>query len=157
MKIWMTILAALVLFCTGAVSGGLAVKLYEVHHRARLAKATMNSGPGWSQRADLLKRLERHITLTPAQHQQIEQILSDSQNRMKAIWSRVSPEAREEYKTTNQRILSILTEDQGKVFEEMVHNRVGRKDRPAENKRGQGSARTNASLTPMTPLTPAKP
>jgi hypothetical protein len=153
----MTILAAVVLFCTGAVSGGLAVKLYEDHHRAHMLKATMSSGPGWNQRADLLKRLEKHIALTPAQHEQIEQILSDSQNRMKAIWSRVAPEAREEYKTTNQRILAQLNPDQRKVFEDLIHNRVGRKDRPIENKDGQAPGRTNAPLTPMTPLTPVKP
>ena len=153
----MTIFAAVVLFCTGAVSGGLAVKLYEDHHRVHMAKATMNSGPGWNQRADLLKRLERHIALTPAQHQQIEQILSDSQNRMKAIWSHVAPEAREEYNATNQRILAQLTDEQKKVFEELIHNRPGRKDRAQPNKDAQAPFHTNAPLTPMTPMTPAKP
>jgi len=145
-KIWMTILAAVVLFCTGAVSGGLAVKLYEDHHRARAAKASMNSGPGWNQRADLLKRLERHIALTPAQHQEIEQILSESQNRVKAIWSRVAPEAREEYKTTNQRILAQLNEDQKKVFEELIHGRAERKDRTNGGKTGEGTFHTNKAV-----------
>jgi len=156
----MTILAAVVIFCTGAVSGGLAVKLYADHHRARTAKATMNSGPGWSQRADLLKRLERHMTLTPAQHEQIEQILGDSQNRMKAIWSRVAPEAREEYKATNQRILAQLNGDQQKIFEELIHNRSGRKDRSQPNMDGQAPSRANtagAPVSPNAPKTPAKP
>jgi DNA-binding MarR family transcriptional regulator len=150
----MTLLAAMVIFCTGALSGGLAVRLYDAHHRAHMVRATISSGPGWNQRADLLKRLEKHIALTPAQHEQIEQILSDSQNRMKAIWSRVSPEAREEYKTTNQRIIAILTEDQRKVFEELTRTRAVRKDHPAENKDGKASFHTNASLTPMTPVKP---
>lgn len=143
MKVWMTILAAVVLFCTGAVSGGLAVKLYENHHNARLLKASMSSGPGWSQRADLLKRLERHITLTPEQHEQIEKILAESQNRMKAIWSRVSPEAHEEYKTTNQRILAQLTDDQRKVFEELIHARSNNKERRAVGKKSDGPIRAN--------------
>lgn len=139
----MTILAAVVIFCTGAVSGGLAVRLYENHHNARILKASMSSGPGWNQRADLLRRFERHITLTPEQHEQIEKILADSQNRMKAIWNRVSPEAREEYKATNQRILAQLTEDQRKVFEELIHARSNGKERRAVNKKGDGSVRTN--------------
>jgi hypothetical protein len=141
----MTILAAMVIFCTGAVSGGLAVKLYDAHYRAHMVRATISSGPGWNQRADLLKRLEKHIALTPAQHEQIEQILSDSQNRMKAIWSRVAPEAREEYKTTNQRILAQLNEEQRKVFEDLIHARVGRKDRPMENKDGKAPFRANTA------------
>jgi len=115
-KAWKVFLAVLVIFSAGAVTGGLSVKLYEKAYRQ---PQFLSSGPGGPQRLELLHRLERQLTLTPHQREQIETILRDSQIRMKALWKPLEPQAQTEYRLVHERILDELTPAQKEQFEQL--------------------------------------
>lgn len=118
MNIWKAILAALVIFAAGAVTGSLAVKLLQDQPRVQ------NNRPdrpdfGQNRRRDYLSRLDRELQLTPGQHQRIEKILSESQDRMRKLWLTIDPKAKEDIKITHERIREVLTPDQQQRFEEL--------------------------------------
>lgn len=151
MKIWKVILATLVIFGTGVITGGLLVGIadgarerrhhwFEIH-TARLLQtvvsAPTNAMPEATNRLplplanpprrvfpkDFLERLDRELKLTAEQHQQIDQILDDGQKRAKEIWDRVTPELRTQMKLSRDKIRDLLTPDQKARFEELMKAR----------------------------------
>ncbi len=118
MNIWKAILAALVIFFAGAVTGSLAVKLLQNQPRVQSNRPD-RPDPGLNRRRDYLSRLDRELELTPVQHQRIEKILSDSQDRMRKLWLTIDPKAKEDIKVTHERIREVLTPEQQRRFEEM--------------------------------------
>ena len=148
MKAWKVFLAVLVIFSAGAVTGGLSVKLYE---KANLQPPRFSGGPAGIQRLELLHRLERQLDLTPHQREQIETILRDSQNRMKALWKPLEPQAQTEYRLVHERILDELTPAQKEQFERLSRDpnrrwrgsvsREGGTNRPGPARREGGTNR----------------
>ena len=157
MKAWKVILAVIVIFCAGAVTGGLTIKV--VQNRARATPAPTRMAihePGWMQRFEFLKRLQRQLDLAPQQRERIEALLSESQERMKAIWEPLAPQAQAEFKNVREAILKELTPAQKQKFEELSklrsqHNR----ERPEANdpakkreRRAPEHSDTNTSTAP---------
>jgi len=161
-KIWKIILATLVIFGMGVITGGLLVGIADgvrerrqhlfAIHNARLQQATPN-GPatsntpherdprltlplGLSPRRqfpkDFLERLDRELKLTPEQHKQIDQVLDEGQKRTKEIWDRIAPEVRQEMKNSREQILNLLTSEQKTRFEELMKPRPNKPAREAQ-------------------------
>lgn len=149
MKIWKVILATLVIFATGVITGGLLVGIADGvrerrHHwfQTHAAKthptapASVTNEPparltlpiGVPARRqfpkDFLERLDRELKLTPEQHRQIDQVLDEGQKRTKEIWDRIAPEVREEMKKSRAQILDLLTPEQKSRFEELMKPRA---------------------------------
>lgn len=116
-RIWKVILAALVIFGAGAVTGGMLVSL-----KSRPANRP-NKPPQFSgvprQRGEFIYRLQRELDLTPPQRAKIDQILHESNDRTKQIWE----SAREEQRKVKVSIRETLTEEQQKKFDDVFKPR----------------------------------
>ncbi len=128
MKAWRVILAAVVIFAAGVVTGGLAV------HLKQAKRAPQNVSAGFSrQRGEVLDRMQRRLYLTPEQRQRIEGILRDSNARMNGLWDTIAPRARDEQNRVNDLIRAELRDDQREKFEQMLKSHRG--NRSADTKR----------------------
>ena len=175
MKIWKVILATLVIFGMGVITGGLLVGIsdgvrerrqhwLESHkfkfQQAQIAavgktnrepsRLTMPSGvPNRRQfPKDFLDRLNRELKLTPDQHQQIDQVLDNGQKRTKELWDRIATEVHEEMKNSQEKILKLLTPEQKSRFEELM--------KPRQNKIANQSPKPGTE-TPATNSQPPTP
>lgn len=111
MKVWKVILAAVVIFCAGVVTGGLTVK-FEL--RPSLTPKPSSSLSGQRPRGDLATRMQRELSLTPSQRVQVDSLLGESKERTKKIWE----SANEEHRKVQENVRAVLTPDQQKKFEE---------------------------------------
>jgi len=149
---WKPILAALLIFCAGTVTGTLLTRLYQSPRRPAPSRAALPPGPGMAQRMDYLRRIERQLNLKSTQRQRIEQVLRESQERMRKLWEPVMPLAHEELQAAEQRIRAELTPAQARKFDELSRGRAARKSegastRGAKRERG-GPAPSNRVVPP---------
>jgi hypothetical protein len=134
-KPWKAIAAALVIFAAGLVTG-LAVA------RTLAEKSITHAAPPppaqrGDRRKEYLAKLDRELHLTAEQHQQAEQLLTASQERIKKNWEEVHPKMREEYQRTREEINKLLTPEQQELYKAMRARR--------EHKDGTGRKHTNES------------
>lgn len=136
MSTWKPILAALVIFAAGVVTGGLTVKLRRLPTPPQPGQRVSDARPWPAQRwdgqiRDLSKRMEKHLDLTPEQRDRVESIVRDTQKRMKSILDEVAPGTRDEFRQMRQRIREELTPEQRKKFEELFKERRLEKSTPS--------------------------
>jgi hypothetical protein len=108
---WRVILAAAVIFLAGAGTGAVVVRTYA----PRIVKRTHISPPlpiGEDRRREYVEKLNRELQLTAEQRAQAEQILVESQERMKTIWDPIAGDVKDEYRRTRKEIWEILTPEQ---------------------------------------------
>ena len=124
MNTWKVILATMVIFGTGVVTGGLLVR--HVDHRDRraprypgAARPAQPTAAG-AMRFEFLRRMERELNLTPAQREPIDKILKDGQERMKKLMDTVEPRRREEFKRTMDEFRAVLTPEQQQRLDDLV-------------------------------------
>ena len=148
MNTWKIILATLVIFAAGVVTGGLLVSYADRVPLPPIANSPPwfresgrpQTGPGTTARPpvlpggvpqflrkEFLERLEREVDLTPEQRQRIEQIIREGQERNRQLWERVSPELRKEIANTRRQIQSVLRPDQRARFDELMKQRPPRR------------------------------
>ena len=159
MNTWKVILATMVIFGTGVVTGGLVVR-HAAHGRDRHpqhpASAVHPAQPtaAGAMRIEFLRRMERELDLTPEQREPIDKVLKEGQERMQKLMEAVEPRRREEFKKTIEEFRAVLTPAQQKRFDELVKQqqraREQRKaapprERPPESPRpGNPAAATNS-------------
>ena len=138
MKMWKPILAALVIFTAGVVTGGLTLDLKRptwkqtAGQRPEAGRKPYVSGRWDIQLRDILKRMEEQLNLTPDQRVRVTGIVRETQGRMKALWEDIAPKTREEMKQMRERIRAELSLEQRKRFEEIFKQRAERSHtRPA--------------------------
>jgi hypothetical protein len=127
---WKVILATMVIFGTGVLTGGLLVKNAMGPNRLRnprnVAIAATNNQPNLApmqlQRMDFLLRVRNELNLSPEQHTRIEQIIRDGQERSRKLWEGVAPQMREELKSVHEKIRAELTPEQRRRFEQLLRN-----------------------------------
>jgi Spy/CpxP family protein refolding chaperone len=144
---WKVILATMVIFGTGVVTGGLLVRYAEGGHDRRPQRSggsahAAQSSPAGAMRIDFLRRMERELDLTPAQRDPIDKILKDSQERMKKLMETVEPHRREEFKKTLEEFRAVLTPEQRQRLDALLKQQQQRsreqrkgappKDRPLQ-------------------------
>lgn len=113
-KRWQAIFAAVVLFLTGAVSGGLATKLYLLKTSKPASRPAPASpqAPWAAQRMDFLRRVSSRLDLTPDQKARLDKIIEASQERMRELWEPVAPQAQAEFQQVRTQMEALLTEPQ---------------------------------------------
>lgn len=130
MSPWKVILATLVIFIAGLVTGAVGVK-----------KILKPPGPGnrgyepmqpWMLRENFRAELDRRLDLSPEQNARIERAMHEGQERVKEIWSLVGPEMQAELRAVREEIRRELTPDQRRRFDELMRDR---KMRPMEMER----------------------
>jgi Spy/CpxP family protein refolding chaperone len=127
LNIWKVILATMAIFVTGLITGA-----FLVWHSERLfstpaqhPSSAPHPGPvvsPYGLRLDLLRRMQRDLNLTIDQHEQIDKILKDSQERSKKIMEPVAPQIREELAKTREEFRKVLTPEQRAKFEDLLQH-----------------------------------
>jgi Spy/CpxP family protein refolding chaperone len=126
---WKPILAALLIFAAGVVTGGLTVRLKSQAPNRPDRLPTQGSDRIWPARRaeadvrDLSQRLQGRLKLTPHQRERIEGIVKESRERMRSIAEDMAPKTREEFRQMRERIREELTPEQRKDFEEVFRQR----------------------------------
>ena len=136
MKIWKVILAVMVIFGAGVVTGGMVARARntEVSH----APNTVSSGPPlpgpWRQpRLEFVQKVRHQLNLSADQSAQVDKIMQESHDRMVRLWEPIAPHAREETRIVREQIQAILTPDQKPKFEEICKPHRPRDNRNREN------------------------
>ena len=140
MKEWKVILATLVIFGTGVVTGGLLVHLTSQKQGRPKLPPLIGSGPVQNQkdirglvheqRYEYMRRLAHALELTPEQAGKVDKFLTDSQQRTKTLWEPMQGKLNEEVRKTLEQIRDVLSPDQRKKFDEMNKQQRPRKDAP---------------------------
>jgi len=150
---WKIALATAVIFAAGVVTGGVLVGR-SLRHQARLARAhepfrppTESPAPPllpppaeWprrpgpelqrrleQRRTDFLLRAARELNLRPEQRARIEQIIRESQERIRELWDSVQPQIQRELAEARERIRQELTPEQRRAFERLLRRENGRR------------------------------
>jgi Spy/CpxP family protein refolding chaperone len=130
-KEWKVILATLVIFGAGVVTGGLLV--HQTQRPAGRPFPVFGGGqlqpgqpgqfgqrvPPNEQRTEFLRHITRQLELTPEQREKVEAIIRDSQQRTKNLWEPVAAKMGAELRKTDDRIREVLTPEQRQKFDEM--------------------------------------
>jgi Spy/CpxP family protein refolding chaperone len=164
-KTWNVILATLVIFVAGIITGaGLVMFAGARHNHPRrlpappapeAVAAPATNAParlvlpfGISAKRptpkDFLSRLDSELKLTPDQYAQIEKILTDGQQRAAQLWQTIAPQIRDDMKSAREQIRQTLKPEQRARFEELMKFRPSK---PAENPPAAGAA-SNAPAAP---------
>ena len=116
MNPWKFILATVLIYGTGVVTGALVTTLVERPHRAA-AKPAQQLNYSQIQRAEFLGRLQKQLDLTPEQHDRIGHLLRDSNQRTKPYWDPVAAKMKEEVRAVTEKIRAELTPEQSIKFD----------------------------------------
>jgi len=128
---WKIILASVVIFGCGVVTGGLLVNYVERAHPEihRPAAAAHRDRPGSQElpvprpqmlNQQFVEQLDVALHLTPEQRQKISKIIADGQERNRDLWKLVSPQFRGVMQDVHQRIRTVLTPEQREQFGELM-------------------------------------
>ena len=123
-KISLVVLATVVIFATGVVTGGLLVR--------RTAKVEV-SQPFWN-RFEMTRRAVDHLRdLTPEQRVRIDAIVRDNQELIAYYFRILEPDVQQVFRRMREGIRDELTPEQRRRFEELSRNRLPRSgDRRAQ-------------------------
>jgi hypothetical protein len=136
---WKVILATMVIFGTGVVTGGLLVRHAEGMRVPRPARNPMVNRPAQpvsagGMRLDFLRRAGRELELTPEQHERVDKILKESQERTKKV---MAPYVREELQRTKEEFREALTPEQRPRFDQLLKQQQQQQQRAREQRRPQ--------------------
>lgn len=141
MNSWKVILATLIIFGAGVVTGGLLVSYADrVSHVNSITASTIPPAkpspnpqailtPWQLRNRELLRRMDRDLGLTPEQHRQIEKYIVDSAQRTESLWKPILPQMRKETQRLHHEIRDELTLDQQKKFDEFYKGHAGQNNR----------------------------
>lgn len=159
MNSWKVILAAAVIFGAGILTGGVIINFVEHSHSApnQISSADSNSRPGERDprgqdlprphspemmSRQFLKQLDTSLQLTAEQHDAIEKILAEGQEKNRRLWTNIAPDVRRVMQEVRQNIRAQLTPEQLKQFEAMMK-------RPPRKSQSTNAAPASVSETNM--------
>lgn len=137
MSNWKPILAALVIFAAGFITGGLtwgghrpgAIEARQISRDDPRGRKPERSKDRHLR--DLCGRLQDELRLTPAQRERIEEIVRLAHERVKTVADKMGPLMHAEFKQMELEILNELTADQALKFQAIIRER--------ESKFGRGN------------------
>jgi hypothetical protein len=138
---WKAILATMLIFGTGVVTGGLLVN-FSLHSRVRNQPGKTVAAPALpgAIRIEFLKRVERELELRPQQREQIDKILAASQERNRRLMQPLMPQFRAEYESTSREIRAALDPAQAERFDELLkHQQRPMQEKRARDQRAKGT------------------
>lgn len=143
MNTWKVILATLVLYGAGVVTGGLLVHYSaqgKLGHTPRITNGTRSvpSSAG-GIRFEFLRRMGRDLDLTPEQRERIDKILKESQEQTRKA-------VHDEFQRTKAAFREVLNPQQQAKFDELLKH----SQRARESKRSPGSGERVPAPLPAT-------
>jgi len=159
---WKVILATIIIFGAGVVTGGLLVRntaLTQIPQPPPVAPANrvFLPAPAGVVRVEFLRRAERELNLTRDQREQIDKLISASQERTKKLMEPVTPKIREELQQTKDQFLAVLTPEQRARFEELLKQQQRQQQRLREQHRPNPRPPASSSLPNPTGQPSSKP
>jgi len=178
---WKVAAATLVIFLAGILTGATLVRFAQVGPRPwRIQRPAVNDSgqprlgtpanpnqpneprpPGAGTSATgLLSRefvqiLERQLQLTSDQRERIGKIMSEGQERVRDLRSRIEPELKKELQQTREQIRAVLTPEQREQFEQMMKRTPRRNERNELS--GQPERRLREQREPRDQQAPPSP
>lgn len=130
MSPWKVILATIVIFAAGVITGGVLVNRLQRPERPgplpQLARPPQEMMPTpWFARREFLDRMDHQLNLSREQYDRIAGILQQSQERTRKIMRSVGPEIQDELRQVRREIRAELNPEQAKRFED-VQREIGR-------------------------------
>ncbi len=148
MNSWKVILATMVIFGTGVVTGGLLVRhsVRPLPQRIPVAvRPVVAQSPG-GMRIEFLRRIQRDLDLTPEQRERVDRILKESQDRSKKIMEPVAGDLRQEIQRTKEEFRQSLRPEQRARFDELLkHPQRPRQPQHPGNPAGAGATQATNS------------
>ena len=176
MNTWKVILATLVIFGAGVVTGALVVKQ---SHRAPWRSAFLSGsqpkpqpsqpgeisprgtnrmsnapGPLMGLRRDLVKSLGGELELTDTQRENIDKILAEGQEQTRKIWEPVAPQMKQVWSRIKNDIRAQLTDEQKKHFDDYMkrpRKQEERRPQQSDNLPPKSSPQATPGETPTNP------
>jgi hypothetical protein len=151
---WKVILATMVIFGTGVVTGGLLVHYSVGIHPARPGKGPGLVRPGQSPnpgllRFEFLRRAGRDLNLTPEQREKLDRIIKESQDRAHRV---TAPFLREEVQRTKAEFRDVLTPEQQTKFDNLLkQQQQQQQQRSREQRHPQTSGEHSPEAAPAEP------
>jgi hypothetical protein len=151
---WRIILATVVIFGSGVLTGGLLVNYVERAH-PEVRRPSIAPRPDRAVAPDLplplpqilnrqfVAQLDADLHLTPEQREKIGKIIADGQQRNRELWKLVSPQFRLVLQDVRQRIRAVLVPEQRKQFDALMKQLTPRRP-PATTNAPDMSPPTNA-------------
>ena len=167
MSIWRIILATVVIFGAGIVTGTLLMRQAQPaalhapesflpggplhpggggpnHEPPRFA--WMAGMPPRGSSKAFLERLDAELKLTDTQREHIKKILDDGQDRTRECWKEIEPQVRKEIHDTSEKIRAELTPDQQAKFADLFKPKPHpRKGGDLERRETNGVSWTNGA------------
>ena len=135
MNTWKVILATMVIFGAGVVTGGLLVRHTTApSHPPRPANARLAPISPSGLRMEVLRRVERELDLTPEQRAEVDRIISASQERTKKLMEPLAPQLHAELQQAKESVRAVLTPEQRPRFDELLKQQ----QKPREPKHPNG-------------------
>jgi Spy/CpxP family protein refolding chaperone len=126
---WKVILATMVIFACGVFTGVFVTRVEPAAAAVSpapqplLVSTNKMKLPAFAQlqpqRPEFLKRLDRQLSLTPEQHDQMVKIMKASQDRTAPLWEKIAPQMSDELKRVREEIRQVLTPEQRKKWAEL--------------------------------------
>jgi Spy/CpxP family protein refolding chaperone len=136
---WKVILATMVIFGCGVITGGLLVKTTMLPAAtppipAQTSTATNNYSTIpliQLQRIEFLRRMQKQLDLTTNQYDQIAEIMKNSQVRTRQVWEeKIGKQMREEYRRVRDEVFQVLNPEQRQKMNELLRRRPPAGERP---------------------------
>jgi hypothetical protein len=156
---WKVILATMVIFGTGVVTGGLLVRHSERMRVPRFVRNPIVGRPAppvsaGGVRLDFLRRAGRELELTPEQRERVDKILKESQERTRKV---MSPYVREELQRTKAEFREVLRPEQRPRFDQLLkQQQQQQQQRAREQRRPQPPGERPAEAPPPPGAKPAQ-
>ena len=148
MSPWKVILATMVIFGCGVVTGALLITTVGHSPAPALRAGARNNPPSplQIQRVEFFHRMEKQLNLTAEQRERIAKIMRASQDRTKPLWDAIAPQMRREVKRVQEEIRQELTPEQQTKFAELLKPRPHKPDAPQgePGPSGASPSRTNS-------------
>lgn len=134
MNTWKVILATVIIFAAGALTGGLLVRYSESMRSQVPRKVDNGNANGFQQtnsnrevklpaplmgplRKDFVDRLQKELKMDAAQRERIEKVIIEGQEITRLIWLEVEPDIYHTMVETKDKIRSELSPEQKAKFE----------------------------------------
>ncbi len=139
MKVWKVILAAVIIFVTGAVTGTV---VYTQFIQKKSRQERQFPAPPKMPGPDFWKWMGKELQLTEEQQQEIKQIVNDSYDRLKPLRELIDPVMQDELKRVYYEICKVLTEEQKKKYDAFIFRKPPTRQpgKPPEFRPGQGTS-----------------
>ncbi len=156
MNAWKVILATVVIFGAGVVTG----LLLGPHSRGLVSSSAQpgsstghptQSGPSGGLKLEFLRRMQRELGLTPEQRQRVEAIISQGQERTRKLMEPIAPQLREELQKAKQEFCEVLTPEQRTRFDQLWKQR----QHSPEQRRNQSTRQRSAESSTLASPSPA--